>query len=45
MLVDFILKCQDSEDGGISDKPGNVRDVYHTCFGCAGVFIVLFNVK
>lgn len=41
-LIDFIVKCQDSEDGGISDKPGNVRDVYHTCFGCAGLSLLGF---
>jgi len=39
-LIRFILECQDAEDGGISDKPGNVRDVYHTCFGCAGLSLL-----
>lgn len=39
-LIQFILNCQDAEDGGISDKPGNVRDVYHTCFGCAGLSLL-----
>lgn len=35
-LKEFILECQDEEEGGISDKPGNVHDVYHTCFGVTG---------
>jgi len=39
-LVGFILKCQDNEVGGISDKPENVRDVYHTCFGVAGLSLL-----
>ena len=28
---------QDPEDGGISDRPGNMVDVFHTHFGIAGV--------
>jgi len=39
-LTSFILSCQDNEDGGISDKPGNVRDVYHTCFGLTGLSLL-----
>jgi len=39
-LLKFIIECQDLEDGGISDKPGNVRDVYHTCFGLAGLSLL-----
>jgi geranylgeranyl transferase type-2 subunit beta len=35
-LRSWILTCQDEEDGGIADKPGNVHDVYHTCFGVTG---------
>ena len=26
-LLKWILSCQDDEDGGISDKPGNVRSL------------------
>ena len=35
-LVQFILSCQDTETGGISDRPGNYVDVFHTVFGIAG---------
>lgn len=36
-LVKFILSAQDSEKGGISDRPGDMVDVWHTCFGIAGL--------
>ena len=36
-----ILKhsFQDPEGGGISDRPGNMVDVFHTHFGIAGVCV------
>jgi len=39
-LIEWILSCQDEELGGISDKPGNWRDVYHTCFGVTGLSLL-----
>jgi len=36
-LIGFILRCQDTEKGGISDRPGNAVDVWHTVFGVAGL--------
>lgn len=36
-LVKFILSAQDPEKGGISDRPGDMVDVWHTCFGIAGL--------
>jgi geranylgeranyl transferase type-2 subunit beta len=36
-LIQFILACQDRDDGGIADRPGNVSDVFHTFFGIAGL--------
>ncbi|XP_075672146.1 geranylgeranyl transferase type-2 subunit beta 1-like isoform X1 [Castanea sativa] len=36
-LVEFILDCQDMENGGISDRPDDAVDVYHTYFGVAGL--------
>ena len=36
-LRGFILNCQDVEYGGISDKPGDEPDVFHTFFGIAGL--------
>lgn len=35
-LASFILECQDAKDGGISDRPNNMTDVFHTYFGIAG---------
>lgn len=37
-LVKFILDCQDVENGGISDRPDDAVDVYHTYFGVAGIY-------
>ena len=37
---DFILACQDHDDGGIADRPGNVADVFHTFFGIAGLSLL-----
>ncbi|KAK1310698.1 hypothetical protein QJS10_CPA08g01408 [Acorus calamus] len=36
-LSQFILECQDTENGGISDRPDDAVDVYHTYFGIAGL--------
>ena len=36
-LVEYILNCQDQEEGGISDRPGNVGDIFHTFFGICGL--------
>lgn len=39
-LRKFILSAQDPDLGGIADRPGNVSDVYHTFFGCAGLSLL-----
>ncbi|XP_059661412.1 geranylgeranyl transferase type-2 subunit beta 1-like [Cornus florida] len=39
-LVRFILDCQDKENGGISDRPDDVVDVFHTYFGVAGLSLL-----
>ena len=39
-LQRFILYCQDEEKGGISDRPDDVCDVYHTFFGIAGLSLM-----
>lgn len=39
-LIKFILKCQDSEQGGFSDRPGDMVDVFHTVFGIAGLSLL-----
>lgn len=39
-LGEYILECQDKEKGGISDRPGNMADVFHTYFGMAGLSLL-----
>lgn len=40
-LRDVICrKSQDMENGGISDRPDDAVDVYHTYFGVAGKYML-----
>ncbi|KAF2435207.1 geranylgerany transferase type II beta subunit [Tothia fuscella] len=39
-LKRFILSCQDEVNGGISDRPGDMVDVFHTVFGVAGLSLL-----
>jgi len=39
-LRDFILRCQDEAKGGISDRPDDEADVFHTFFGVAGLALM-----
>lgn len=39
-LTDFILECQDYENGGFSDRKDNQTDIYHTCFSLAGLSMI-----
>ena len=39
-LVDFILKAQDLETGGVSDRPGYAPDIFHTFFGIAALSLL-----
>lgn len=39
-LTQFICRCQDLEDGGIADRPGDMPDVFHTFFGLAGLSLL-----
>ncbi|KAL2757395.1 hypothetical protein ACRALDRAFT_2099904 [Sodiomyces alcalophilus JCM 7366] len=39
-LINFILRCQDPELGGIADRPGNMVDVWHTVFGLSGLSLL-----
>ncbi|KAI5465953.1 terpenoid cyclases/protein prenyltransferase alpha-alpha toroid [Mariannaea sp. PMI_226] len=41
-LIRFILRCQDVEAGGISDRPGDMVDVWHTLFGITGLSLLGF---
>ncbi|KAG9852009.1 geranylgeranyl transferas-like protein type II beta subunit, partial [Aureobasidium melanogenum] len=41
-LAEFILKCQDPTMGGISDRAGDMVDVFHTHFGIAGLSLLQY---
>ncbi|KAJ2390513.1 Rab geranylgeranyltransferase [Coemansia sp. RSA 2559] len=42
-LCNFILSAQDTDAGGIADRPGDIADVYHTCFGLCGLSLAGFD--
>ncbi|CCE64824.1 hypothetical protein TPHA_0I03230 [Tetrapisispora phaffii CBS 4417] len=42
-LRNFILQSQDEVKGGISDRPDNEVDVFHTVFGLAGLSLMGFD--
>ncbi|KAI8818925.1 type II protein geranylgeranyltransferase beta subunit [Fimicolochytrium jonesii] len=42
-LAGFILASQDTETGGIADRPGDIPDVFHTVFGLAGLSLLEFG--
>lgn len=44
-LLNFILACQDDEQGGMSDRPGNWVDPYHTMFGLASLSLICHHYK
>ena len=39
-LINWIFETQDDETGGFADKPGNMADVYHTCFAITGLSLL-----
>ncbi|KAK9896931.1 terpenoid cyclases/Protein prenyltransferase [Cystobasidium minutum MCA 4210] len=39
-LQKFILSCQDTEKGGVADRPEDVADIWHTVFGLAGLSLM-----
>ncbi|EMC91461.1 hypothetical protein BAUCODRAFT_329474 [Baudoinia panamericana UAMH 10762] len=39
-LTAFILQCQDPDEGGMADRPGDMVDVFHTVFGVAGLSLL-----
>ncbi|KAM7273287.1 hypothetical protein ACFE04_027951 [Oxalis oulophora] len=41
-LIKFILDCQDVENGGISDRPDDAVDIFHTYFGVAGLSLLQY---
>ncbi|KAI9843930.1 MAG: hypothetical protein M1838_002397 [Thelocarpon superellum] len=36
----FILGCQDTDHGGLADRPGDMVDVFHTHFAIAGLSLL-----
>lgn len=42
-LVRFILASQDDESGGISDRPEDMSDPFHTVFGLAGLSLLGYD--
>lgn len=44
-LLKFILACQDEEQGGFSDRPGNWVDPYHTMFGVASITLIRDHIS
>lgn len=35
-----VIMWQDVDDGGISERPGNMADIFHTYFGVAGLALL-----
>jgi geranylgeranyl transferase type-2 subunit beta len=44
-LISFILHCQNEEQGGIADRPGDEADVFHTFFGICGLSFLGYSEK
>lgn len=42
-LQEYILICCQDRDGGLRDKPGKTRDLYHTCYSLSGLSISQHN--
>ncbi|KAI9042283.1 Rab geranylgeranyltransferase subunit beta BET2 [Aspergillus affinis] len=42
-LASFILRCQDPEAGGLSDRPDHMVDVFHTHFAIAGLSLLKYD--
>ena len=42
-LTSFILSAQDTENGGIADRPGHHVDIWHTHFGLAGLSVLGYD--
>lgn len=42
-LIQFIIKCQDPELGGIADRPGDMVDVWHTVYSVAGLSLLNYE--
>ncbi|KAI5643050.1 prenyltransferase and squalene oxidase repeat domain-containing protein [Phthorimaea operculella] len=38
-LQEYIIICCQAPDGGLIDKPGKPRDIYHTCYTLSGLSV------
>ncbi|XP_063831321.1 protein farnesyltransferase subunit beta [Ostrinia nubilalis] len=38
-LQEYITVCCQARDGGLIDKPGKFRDIYHTCYTLSGLSV------
>ncbi|KAI1098700.1 geranylgerany transferase type II beta subunit [Jackrogersella minutella] len=41
-LIRFTLSCQDTENGGLSDRPDDMVDIWHTFFGLTGLSLLKY---
>ncbi|KAG4301725.1 hypothetical protein PCANB_001843 [Pneumocystis canis] len=41
-LINYILSCQNFENGGISQRPNEEPDIFHTCFGIVSLSILKY---
>lgn len=39
-LSEFIIQCQNQDEGSISDRPGNLLDIFHTFFEIGGLLLL-----
>ncbi|KAF3505471.1 hypothetical protein F2Q69_00000495 [Brassica cretica] len=42
-LLTLLLIAKDLENGGISDRPDDAVDIYHTYFGVAGLSLLEYR--
>ncbi|XP_045502785.1 protein farnesyltransferase subunit beta [Colias croceus] len=38
-LQEYIIVCCEAPEGGLVDKPGKPRDIYHTCYTLSGLSV------
>ncbi|GLV39572.1 Farnesyl transferase beta subunit [Carabus blaptoides fortunei] len=43
-LQEYILICCQNASGGLIDKPGKPRDIYHTCYALSGLSVAQQSV-
>eukprot|EP01104_Vermistella_antarctica_P005699 TRINITY_DN1622_c0_g3_i1.p1 TRINITY_DN1622_c0_g3~~TRINITY_DN1622_c0_g3_i1.p1 ORF type:complete len:462 (-),score=52.69 TRINITY_DN1622_c0_g3_i1:567-1826(-) len=42
-LQEYLLECAQEAGGGLRDKPGKSRDLYHTCYSLSGLSLAQHN--